>query len=155
MESNQFDVMEETCKAKAWRVFKAPSQKRAPLITGKDERQRAYRGDRGAPRLSGLCTTLCSCLPGWACSLLCVFGAFAQDGRHQPLLLPQSRWDWPGLCSNLSLGTAPASDGVWVVAGQKHGSSQAWVALAGVQELRRAAWEPRLHWAQTLHWAQR
>lgn len=103
-----FDVMEETCKAKVLGWFKVPPEKRGPLVTEKDERQRAYRRGRGALSLPGPCTAAC-----WAGHAVCLldmhFSAFAQDGRHQQLFLPQRTWDCQGCCSSLSSGTVPVS----------------------------------------------
>lgn len=93
IKSNQLDVMEETCKAKILRPFKVPPGKSAPLIMERDERQHAYWRGGGALSLPGLCTTPYSCQLSRICSLLCVFSAFAQDGRHQPFLQPWRRWD--------------------------------------------------------------
>lgn len=83
MESNQFDVMKETCKAKVLRPYKVPAGKRAPLITERDERQHAYRRGRGALSLSVLCTTLYSLHNQFAvCSFRCLC-----SGREAPATL--------------------------------------------------------------------
>lgn len=127
--------MEETCKAKTLRWFKVPPEKRGPFVTEKDERQRACRGSRGALSLPGPCTAACwaghaVCWTWISVPLLRTGGTSHSSPEEMGLLRVLHVFRF---YSSLISGTA------WVAtAGQQQSLSHAWVALAEVQELRRA-----------------
>ena len=134
MESNQFGVMEETCKAEILRPFKVPSGKRAPLTTAWLTAGQRWRAACLQERWR--CTESVRSLHNTAqldTRILCAFGAFAPDGRHWPLL----QMGLTRALQQFAPGAVPVSGRAWVV-GQRRGSSHAWVVVAEAQELRRA-----------------